>query len=186
MLTHWIEGLETELVHVYDLAESSSLQLVTLTWLNSNQLQRSSNCYNSLLLHLSSLQWPSRYPFLAGNPTSLVHLGRGTIHHPQHHQRTDHHVVASLAPEYAMEVRDLLLVPRNPYSMLNAHLIQCTANSKQRCIQQLLTTEELADRKPSQLLCRMQQLLGNAAGPNPGNSYKCCFYNACQTRSKLY
>ena len=82
------------------------------------------------------------------------------------------HVVTALTPEYATEVRDLLLAlpEQDLYSTLKDQLIQRTATSKQRCIQQLLTTEELGDRKPSQLLHRMQQLLRDAAGPNPDNS----------------
>ena len=83
------------------------------------------------------------------------------------------YVVASLAPEFATEVRDLLLAPpeRDAYSTLKTQLIQSTAASEQRRLQQLFTTEELGDRKPSQLLRRMQQLLGDAAGPNHDNSF---------------
>ena len=39
-------------------------------------------------------------------------------------------------------------------------------------MQQLLTAEELGDRKPSQLLQRMQQLLGDA-GPPPEGAFVC-------------
>ena len=50
------------------------------------------------------------------------------------------HIVASLSSEIATEVRDLI-----------------------RRLQQLFNTEELGDRKPTQLLRRMQQLLGDKA-----------------------
>ena len=76
------------------------------------------------------------------------------------------YVVSSLAPEYAGEVRDLLLRPPadNAYDTLKAQLTKRTTASERRKLQQLFTTEELGDRKPTQLLRRMQQLLGDRPG----------------------
>ena len=76
------------------------------------------------------------------------------------------HIVALLSPEFATEVRDLILRPPadNPYNSLKEQLIKRTTVSEQKKLQQLFSTEDFGDRKPSQLLRRMQQLLGDRAG----------------------
>ena len=73
------------------------------------------------------------------------------------------HIVASLSPDFATEVRDLILQPPvpHPYTTWKEQLIRRTAALEQRRLQQLITTEELGDRTPSQLLRKMQQLLGS-------------------------
>ena len=75
------------------------------------------------------------------------------------------HMIASLSPQYATEVRDLILKPpaTNPYDKLREELVKRTTASEQRCLQLLFNAEELGDRTPSQLLRRMEQLLGDKA-----------------------
>ncbi|KAJ8030221.1 hypothetical protein HOLleu_26565 [Holothuria leucospilota] len=72
------------------------------------------------------------------------------------------YVVASLQPEIAEEVRDLLITPptEDPYDKIKTKLIERTQTSEQKRLHQLPISEELGDRKPSQLLRRMYQLLG--------------------------
>ena len=67
-------------------------------------------------------------------------------------------------------MRDLIFNPPDdaPYDLLKATLIKCTESSEQHKLQRLLRAEELGDRKSSQLLRRMQQLLGDAGPPPEG------------------
>ena len=73
------------------------------------------------------------------------------------------YVIASLPPEIAQEIRDLLIYPptENLYDVLKATLIRRTSASEQKRLHQLLIAEELGDRQPSQLLRKMRQLLGD-------------------------
>ncbi|XP_038060484.1 uncharacterized protein LOC119731383 [Patiria miniata] len=75
------------------------------------------------------------------------------------------YVIASLQPEIAQEVRDLLITPptTDQYDRLKSELIRRTSLSEQKRLHQLLISEELGDRKPSQLLRRMRQLLGDSS-----------------------
>ena len=75
------------------------------------------------------------------------------------------YLVASLPPEYATQVRDLILhAPETtPYDTLKQQLIARTAIPQQRRLHQLFHSTELGDQRPTQLLRRMQQLLGHDA-----------------------
>ena len=82
-------------------------------------------------------------------------------------------MIASLSAEFVVEVRDLLIRPPAdaPYDTLKAELIKRMATSAQRKLQQLISGEELGDRKPTQLLRRIQQLLSDYLGPSADNAF---------------
>ena len=73
------------------------------------------------------------------------------------------YVISSLQPEIAQEIRDLLISPPTdePYNKLKSELIKRTSASEQKRLNQVLISVELGDRKPSQLLRKMRQLLGD-------------------------
>ncbi|XP_037507422.1 uncharacterized protein LOC119383391 [Rhipicephalus sanguineus] len=75
-----------------------------------------------------------------------------------------HHVVASLPPTIAREIRDLLVAPpaENACTTLKQLLISRLTPSEPQRLQQLLHDTELGDRTPSQLLRHMRQLLHTA------------------------
>ena len=97
------------------------------------------------------------------------------------------YVVANLTPDIAIEIRDLILRPpeENPYNALKAQLIKRTADSEQRHLQQLLSTEELGDRKPTQLLRRLQQLAGDTPGLLDGNFLKELFLQRLPSQVRM-
>lgn len=70
------------------------------------------------------------------------------------------HIVGSLAPETATEVRDIIFnVPAvNPYIVLKERLISRTSMPQAQRMQSLLSLPPLGDLRPSQLLRRMEQL----------------------------
>ncbi|GFS69519.1 transposon Tf2-9 polyprotein [Trichonephila clavipes] len=69
------------------------------------------------------------------------------------------YIVSNLPPEAAAIVRDLIITPdeTDPYGAIKAQLIQRTGESSQQEIRKLLTGEELGDRKPSELLRKMNR-----------------------------
>ncbi|CAN7939286.1 unnamed protein product, partial [Ixodes hexagonus] len=83
-----------------------------------------------------------------------------------------YHVVSALPPELADELDDILALPPpdDAYDHLKRTILARKTESEtsrtlknQVRLQQLLNTEELGDRRPSQLLHRMRQLLGEQA-----------------------
>ena len=86
-------------------------------------------------------------------------------------------IVCALPKEYATVIQDLLLDPPNeePYEKLNQQLITCVVDSEGQKIRQLLMAEGLGDSKPSQLLRKMQLLLGEKAKMIDSSLYANCF-----------
>ncbi|CAN7938888.1 unnamed protein product, partial [Ixodes hexagonus] len=74
-------------------------------------------------------------------------------------------LIDALPPQAATEVRDILLSPLGdtPYDTLKEALVTRLVASEQRRLQQLLSAEELGDRRPSQFLRHLQHLLGDKA-----------------------
>ena len=81
------------------------------------------------------------------------------------------YIVTSLSPEFAAEVRDLILktLDTDSYIKLKEQLIKCRAALEQCRLQRLFNTEELGDRKPTQSLWHIQQLLGEIANTIDGS-----------------
>ena len=67
------------------------------------------------------------------------------------------YVISSLSSEIAQEIRDLILSPPANclYSTLKTEIIRHTSFSEQQRLQQLLISEELGDKKPSQFLRKL-------------------------------
>ena len=81
-------------------------------------------------------------------------------------QRTKYdHIVASFAPEFATEIKDLSISPPpdDTYDVLKGMWTKTTTTSQHGKLLQFPNAEEVADQKPTQLLCRMQQWLGDRA-----------------------
>lgn len=96
------------------------------------------------------------------------------------------YVVAALSPEFATEVRDLILhVPDQPYDTLKRQLIQRTGLPEQRRVHRLVHSLELGDHKPTQLLRRMQQLLGDRAAEAEGPLLRELFLQRLPTNVRL-
>jgi hypothetical protein len=70
------------------------------------------------------------------------------------------HVISQLDHRYAAEVEDIITSPleRDPYTTLRTELVPRLSPSREQRIRQLLTLEEMGDRKPSQFLRHLRGL----------------------------
>ena len=73
------------------------------------------------------------------------------------------YIVASLSPDTAGEIRELLIQPpeTEKYKAIKQALLKQNEMSDQKRLQELLSKEDLGDRKPTQILRRMKQLVGD-------------------------
>ncbi|XP_064485159.1 uncharacterized protein LOC135397484 [Ornithodoros turicata] len=75
------------------------------------------------------------------------------------------HVVSVLPQDVAAQVVDILSAPpaANQYDALKTAVLERTTASERKRFQELLSSEDLGDRRPSELLRHMQGLLGERA-----------------------
>lgn len=106
-------------------------------------------------------------PFWRQNPRSWFRQveAQFALRHIQSQQSKYFHVLAGLPPEVAAELDDVLasVSLTEAYDVLKSAILDRLEISERARIQQLLSEEDLGDRKPSQLLHRMKQLLGDSA-----------------------
>ncbi|XP_037520524.1 uncharacterized protein LOC119397157 [Rhipicephalus sanguineus] len=88
---------------------------------------------------------------------SLYHIASETTRY--------YHVASVLPPEVASELSDVVSNPLDttPYQHLKTKVLERFMPSERVRLQQLLAEGDLGDRRPSQLLRRMRQLLGEHA-----------------------
>ena len=93
--------------------------------------------------------WPDRPAIWFAQAESQFELAAIT------RQRTKfNYVVSQLNQQQASEVEDIITAPpeQEPYDKLKAELIRRLSTSREQCVRQLLSHEEMGDRKPSQFL----------------------------------
>ena len=68
--------------------------------------------------------------------------------------------MSQLTPQQASEVEDIIIAPpeNDPYDKLKGELIRRLSASREQCVRQLLSHEEMGDRKPSQFLRHLRSL----------------------------
>lgn len=73
-----------------------------------------------------------------------------------------HYVVSQLDARIALEIEDVITNPPpvNPYTFLRTKLIARLSASEEQRVRQLISEEELGDRKPSQFLRHLRSLAG--------------------------
>lgn len=75
-----------------------------------------------------------------------------------------HYVIAQLDHKFAQEVEDIIINPpaTGKYDKLKSELINRISISREQRVRQLLTQEEMGDRKPSQFMRHLKSLAGTS------------------------
>ncbi|KAJ0171422.1 hypothetical protein K1T71_001178 [Dendrolimus kikuchii] len=73
-----------------------------------------------------------------------------------------HFVISQLEHRFAAEVTDIIVSPpaNSKYDTLKTELVKRLCHSREKEVKQLLTHEEMGDRRPSQFLRHLRQLAG--------------------------
>ena len=91
----------------------------------------------------------------------MVCSGRSIVRSTEKYAQTNE----ILPARHALEVLDIILrPPEQPYKAIKEELQKRLCMSRRQQLQQLLHTEDLGDRKPSQLLRQMLKLIGGTTG----------------------
>ncbi|XP_063831757.1 uncharacterized protein LOC135080964 [Ostrinia nubilalis] len=131
---------------------------------------------SELKTKLDSLQCPSQAshvsavsvklpPFWADKPTTWFGLVEAQFHIAGITQDITKysHVISMLDTRVADEIEDIIASPpkENKYECLKAELTKRLSTSREQRIRQLLSEEQLGDRKPSQFLRHLRSLAGD-------------------------
>ncbi|XP_031335072.1 uncharacterized protein LOC116182177 [Photinus pyralis] len=78
------------------------------------------------------------------------------------------YVLSALTPDLANELADVMIDPHptEPYTKLKAAILKRTCLSETQKIKQLLSGQELGNKKPTQLLRQMRSLVANTTYVN--------------------
>ena len=93
--------------------------------------------------------------------------------------------IRSLTHKVMSEVRDYIMAPPGtiPYDTFRTELIRRTSDSRQKRLRQLHVDEEQGDRRPSQLLRQMKQLMGE--NPLQSDILKQSFVNRLPANAQM-
>ncbi|KAH6948605.1 hypothetical protein HPB50_025226 [Hyalomma asiaticum] len=109
------------------------------------------------------------------------------LHHISSEISRFRHLLCSLSPEVAQEVADVIAAPLNdaPYQRLKQSILDRTTTSESARLRHLLTSEELGDRRPSQLLNSMRQLLRSSDVDSNGALFRELFLQRLPQSTRL-